>query len=660
MEVTTIIFGIFSFWPILGLILVCAILFGIRMLRGLPRAVPISYARRYSFDVKMGRIMQLGAILFLVSYGLLVYQGLVSSPVPEIVASMHDKFVDITEYLKSGAEVESHLLSIERAMEHAEELSKCTSETCADENRANLSPFLAYLTEEAKHAYEEDLAVNSTGANSTHDLYLGLFHIQRHIKTYTPSEHSTNVNKIVQGVVFSLIHKYIPEEILGEMGSDFNITNFRALKTVIRQARQLAHNATLAEEKFRALWNDVEHLSLALGVNKFVDSWRHDLENWGLSTDSSLILIGIFGPDLPGQITFTNCLVRHYVDSAFASEKIVRPDGAIVNGPLKWNGLTVSRFSMQVLFGRGLPYLFHQLKVVFMSCLMAYFSVGYGASAKLLNALCHEIERAHGGFDSWGFIIVRCTYLFIRSFKVISYWLATLFLITTAFGITVSFVLDFGYSIVPYFFFAYVLMVAVNHVCRLFEIQKISQTLAKGCLSAASLCLCINLAGTLALYALGEIVLQKYAFIPAFESIREWAFEFAVHHVRNHIWMLLFQFGFLLLCLWISSKRKWFKYEEYENPDYGTARKGIKPHPTWEAAKKSNRFWRTVSWILYGIGWSQPFLAVLVKNIAPFLGVTFFKELPHLGYLSFEDGAINYIWSQLDMSMLPLNQFKIE
>jgi hypothetical protein len=641
----------------------------VRALKKLPRGPKIPLFKRDQKDAYLSKRVRSCALLFLVLYGLLVYQGLVSSPVPEIISSMHDKFVDITEFLKSGAEVESHLLSIEKAMEHAEELSKCTTETCADENRSNLSPFLAYLTEEAKRAYEEDLAANATGTESTHDLYLGLFHLQRHIKTYTPSEHSANVNKIVQGVVFSLVHKYIPEEVLKEMGPDFNVTNFRAMKDAIRQARILAHNATLAEEKFRALWNDMEHLSLALGINKWVDSWRHDLENWGLSTDSSLILIGIFGPDLPGQMTFTNCIVRHYVDSAFAPQKLVSPDGTVISGPLKWNGLTVFQFAIQVLFGRGLCYLFYELKVIALSCLMGYFSFGYGVSAKILNAICHEYEAAKGGFDSWDFLFFRSIYLFIRSFRFVSFWIATLFLITTTSGIVVSFVLDFGYSLPLYLFFGYFCLKCVEGIGAFVAIvftgesSKMAEFLApykKTVLFAGIFCLSANAAGTLALHSLGEIALEKYSIVPTFEYISEKVFEFGQDHVRPHFWTLLFQFAFFFLCLWIASSRKYYKDLEFEHPDYEHSRNGRNPRPEWEMIKKEGRFWRIASWILYAVGWSQPILAVLLKNVAPLLGITFFKNIPHLGHLSFDDGGINYLWSLLDMATLPISQFKLK
>jgi len=663
MEVATLIYNLqpFLFVPIVGVILIFMVALDMRRVRKLPKiptktqfVLPIELERRQKKDAKLAKYMQGIALLFLVAYGGFVYQGLLASPVPEQISDLYGKFVQITEYLKSGAEVESQLTTLDMALEQAEKLSQCTSETCADENRAMLVPLLSYLTEDAKRAYEEEVRTNSTGANSTQDLYLGLSLIQKHIKNYNPKEHTTNVSKIVQGVVFSLIHKYVPEGV--EIGEEFNRTSFHSVRDAVRKGVQLAHNVTLAEEKFRALWNDMEHLTLALGVNKFVDSWRHDLENWGLSTDSSLLLIGLFGPDLPGQMTFTNCIVRDYVDSAFTPEKIITEDGLVVQGPLKWNGLTIFQFALQVLFGRGICYLFFQLKVVFLSCLMAYFSAGYGILVKLLNAACHQYEKVEGGFDSWGYLFYRCPYLFIRSFRVISFWLASTFLITTTMGVCTSFILELGYVTVAWCLAAYLVL----HILARIEKGPLTKEISHVALFFVMFCLLVNLSANAAQYSLGQISPRDYLPIPSVQYIWAWAIDFARVHVKTYSWILVFQFGVFILFVWISSNRKWYKDSIENSPSFRVQREGVKlDRPEWMKTEKRYRFWTVVNWIIYGFGWAQPVLAILIKTIAPTLGITFFQELPHIGYLSFGDGGINYIWSLLDMATLPTNQFKI-
>jgi hypothetical protein len=305
----------------------------------------------------------------------------------------------------------------------------------------------------------------------------------------------------------------------------------------------------------------------------------------------SILVISMLGPDLPGQMVLISCIVRHYIDESHTWIQRGR------NVTLEYNGLSVAHFALRILFGGGLIYVPHLIKILMYQAFMSYLNFGYGALIILLNNLCHLYEKS-GEMETLKFLFVRALLKFIKSFRALTTRFTFFLVATNVFGVILGLLVEVVTS--PF---------------------------------------------------------KKGGILQTSEEIEDWTRSIWGQHLIPHWKWFLVQALVFAVYTYLTCKYKELRFQANDNDKWTKERRKPVDQQCAEYRQYVDKFnkWRLINWGLKIASWSLPFIGLLPKYLAP----EWLNSFETLGNLAAGESGINYWWGMLDLHTLPAWRFTV-
>jgi len=593
----------------------------------------------YAAELKDGRHSMFYAFFILILVGCYtsaLYLEHTSSP----FEYFHHKSLSLSTFFKKPLDREKEIETLEETLKKMERLENCTTNACADEMKGELLPWLSNIKETAKKAHELDVQYGSEKVNDSFELSEIAEKTFNLVARYKPSDHNEETASLMNKVIFAFLFPSVPKEL-----SEGSIIALRQrLPELIKSMREdletLKKGLNLAGEMahFKS-WNSDGSLAYSMGVNEDVDHLRHQLEDFGLTTNEALILIGVLGPNLQSKKALINCIIKHRVESSYTLSN--------TTGNLEWNGLTTVRFILRMLFADGLYYVPQLFKIWLLTDLLKYLSFGYFLVISVLNHVCHVYEKM-GEFDTYEYSLWRLVYNVIKDSTKAASLIPIFFLVAITVGIGSSLALEISYLKIALLIFFYVCLKAIaSWQAFLYYSNEWTQKIA-------DLTGCVILIICFARVVVPVLVWidgsNPHTILATHDEISR-----MVHHIienaKQHPIGTVSQILLIGSLKWIKNNYKIASDPlSAKNHRFDMYKTGRKQDDEWTKICQTHRKWKNINRLVLVIGWTLPIIAILLKS--------YFEE-SDMGHLSPSDGGINYIWSLFDMASLPTHFFRI-
>jgi hypothetical protein len=386
-------------------------------------------------------------VVIVVLYMYSVYNGKLQEPqIVDLVRYNYKQMNELHLMLSFPKEHETYIKMQNKTMQKYQALKECKTSECFQDVYGEFKVYWEYQA----HMIEDVLDDEHTDDIET--IVKSVNNLMKSFENYNWSAHSEEINTRMKDFMLSFVIHDVHV-------APFNFENTAKTLEVVNMAYQ---RSIEGQKKLGSMWKTMDQIAYQIGATQPIDELRKELESFGLSTDAALVLIGLLGPDIPGQTIFIKCLIRHYIQLT-SPKSVIEKDGVLVYQEEK--GISTIEFIARMMTFEGLPYTILQFKMLFYAHFMDYFCVTYGLLHFVLKYICKFLDYERGE-RSVKWKIAKFFDILLKEYRTFLKFTIMLFLFGNAIGFVCLSYIDLQAYLFGDFSGKYVLIMRLKQMLR--------------------------------------------------------------------------------------------------------------------------------------------------------------------------------------------------